>query len=887
MFKIESVITDDEAKTLVLSDRLFHDALKDKPSSKTRYHVKNDKGDDFDIVYWDNNDDIEPLDAYPAYVKPPFMDKYLVYDEHDKDTIYLDFFNGLKRMMFEELNEYTIAITKVVLDFTDLEVWCMDDRILWFVDENPRLHIVEEFPEDKFADDCFYIQEQIRVGMEDNNFNRLSNTYAFHNIFFIQWILNGKSFTQFKYITMPISNVGGIGALLSGYKRYQKAFEYFGLKFSAPDKDHFGKYPRKLVERYFSVNLWNEDASDENTLKVPDIVMFVKTKFYNMQPGLVDKSVIADKFMEEMDEYYDAVFGEKRTLGILIRGTDYIATGLSGTRKMANVEQMIPTIRQWMTDYGYEKIFLATEDADILSQMRKEFGKTMVALSQQRLSRNDLRTGQIISEYEKEHGGDDYAEKMEDTTVNYFYALYILSRCNAFMCSGQCNGWDTVLSLNENKYERAYKFKVGIDGDPRTEGWNVIRPLTAGMFARGTYPTDKAFFMTYRFDLHESVDRDALKQAWDRTVKVYPYVGYAIVTRSSQLVLAENPLPFIIKETGEVVEPFGAEGNFHSVTLCYLGNTLWMYVDHVPYDGTGFMKVVETFFYNYYCLYDGCEYPVPEGVYTEKDGVVEGQDIDGYLMVDPIDPKKMMGALGASKSFCVPENSENSIFVPKQDCRGFCISVAADEFMNYAKSVKGSPMSVFNICFAKALGKVHPENTLPIDLMNPVSIRKIMGNENSLLHQVVHTMYTFDTKSLADADDVTLNTQYREHLKKFCSEENIKMLSGVYRGICEGYTKAFMYGALDKIIIDQRKSMKGKCGVSYIGTMKTGDYGNRIRMTAFHAMQEKGIMLQVTEISGVFYIDWYQGFHGEEYVKAMRDVLSEAGIKGIRIDRVE
>ncbi len=887
MFKIESVRADEEAKTLVLSDSLFHDALKDEPASKARYHVKNDKGEDFDIVYWDNDEDIEPRDAYPAYVKPPYMTKYWMYDEHDKDTLYLDFFNGLKRLMFEELNEYTIVITKVVLAYTDMEVWCTDDRIFWFVDKSPRIHIVEEFPEDKFSDDCFYIQEQMRVGLEDNNFNRLSNTYAFHNVFFIQWILNGKSFSQFKYVTMPIDNTGGIGALLSGYKRYQRAFEHFGLKFSAPDKDHFGKYPRELVERYFSVDLWNKDVTEENTLKVPNIVLFIKTKFYNMQPGLVDKSVIADKFLEEMDEYYDAVFGEKKTLGILIRGTDYIATGLSGTRKMASVEQMVPKIRKWMSDYGYEKIFLATEDADILSKMRKEFGKTMIALSQHRLSRNELRVGQVISEYEKEHGGNEYAEKMEDTTVNYFYALYILSRCNAFMCSGQCNGWDTVLSLNENKYERTYKFSVGIDGDPRTEGWNVIRPLTAGMFARGTYPTDKAFFMTYRYDLKESVDPDALKQAWDKTLKVYPYVGYAVVTRGSRLVLAENPLPFVIKETGEVIEPFEASGNFHSVTLCYLGNTLWMYVDHVPYDGTGFMKVVETFFYHYYCLLDGKEYAVPDGVFTEKDGAVEGQDVDGYLTVDAVDPKALMGLYGSKDSFTVPENLDSGIFVPKQDCRGFCISVPGDEFMAYAKSVKGSPMSVFNICFAKALKRVHPDNTLPYVFMNPVSIRKVMGNENSLLHQVVHTSYPLDPKDLTDEDETTLNTRYREHLKKFCSEESIKMISGVYRGICEGYTKAFIYGALDKVIMDQRKNVKGSGGVSYLGTLKTGDYGKRIRMSAFHAMQEKGIMLQITEVGGVFYIDWYQGFHGEEYVKAMRDILSEAGIKGISIDRVE
>jgi uncharacterized protein (UPF0264 family) len=83
-----------------------------------------------------------------------------------------------------------------------------------------------------------------------------------------------------------------------------------------------------------------------------------------------------------MDEYYEAVMGQRKTLGVLIRGSDYVSTGLSGTRKMASVEQMTPLIRKWMKDYGYEKIFLATEDADILAQMRKEFGKSMVALSQ-------------------------------------------------------------------------------------------------------------------------------------------------------------------------------------------------------------------------------------------------------------------------------------------------------------------------------------------------------------------------------------------------------------------------------------------------------------------------------------------------------------------------
>ncbi|MBR4173925.1 MAG: hypothetical protein IKR56_01130 [Lachnospiraceae bacterium] len=888
MFKIENLRNDEDAKTLVLSDRLFHEALKGNPESKERFHVKNDKGEDFDIVYWDNDEDIENRDEYPAYVKPPYMSKYLVYDENDKDTLYLDLFDGLKNMMFEELNEYTIVISKVVLNFTDMEIWCADERISWFIDENPRLHIVEELPWDIYNnDDCFFIQEQMRVGMEDDNFNRLSNTYAFHNIFFLQWILNGRSLSQFKYMTLPVDGAGGIGALLSFCKRFEKAFTRFGLKFSAPDKEYFGRYPRKMVERYFALDLWAEDANEDNTVQVPNMVMLIKTAFIQKIPGTMDASVIGASFKAEMDEYFDAVFGGKKVLGVLIRGSDYISTGLSGTRKMATVEQMAPGIRKWMADYGYEKIFLATEDGDILKQMKDEFGRTMVALSQHRLTRADLKDGQIIADYEKKNAGDDYAEKLEDTTVNYFYALYLLSRCDAFMCSGQCNGWDTVISLNENRFERSYKYAVGINGDPRTEGWEEVGPVTAGMFTRGAYPTEKAFFMTHRFDLKEEVDPAAVKAAWEKTTKIYPYVTYATVVRRASLVLAKDPLPFVIRETAEVIEPSTPAANFHTVTICYLGNVLWVYADHVPFDGTGFMRVLETFFYHYYSITDECEYPVPEGVYTEKDGVVPEQDKDAYLDVDPIDPKETAGSFMNKPVFETPQSPKDCIFVPKADCRGFCISVPSAGFMEYAKSVKGSTMSVFYVLFAKALQRVNPGNTLPFNFMVPVSIRNVMGNENSLLHQVVHFNYNFDPKDLSEKTDEELNTNFCTAIAGFSNGDGIKMSAGVYRSICEGYAKAFKHGALNKIIMDMRKNMKAGAGVSYLGTMRTGEYGERIRMTAFHAMPEKGIMLQTTEVGGNFYIDWYQGFSGEEYVLAMRDILKECGISGIKVERTE
>ena len=886
MFTIEAFNPDICVETLKLSDKLFHNALKRKPLTHDRFHVKNSKGDDFDIVYLDNDEDIEPRGVYPDYVKPPYIAKYLYYDETDKATMFLGFFDGLKDMVFEELNEYTIVLTKVVLEFTKMNVWCCDERIYWFVDANERLHVEKELPDNIYEETCFYIQSAIRTGLEDYNFNILSSTYAFHNLFFVQDILGRRNFKHFHYITAEITNVDGVGSILQSYMRFKNAFGYFGLKFVAPNKETIGRYPKDLMERCFELKLWDEKSNKFNTLVIP--LYIAKTKFFQMQPSDIDTSIIASDFIKEMDEYYDAIFGDKKTLGILIRGSDYIATGLSGTRKMATVEQMLPRIKAWMSDYGYEKIFLATEDADILKQMRKEFGKSMVALSQERFSASTLKQGQIISDYEKEQNTEDYNEALSDTTVNYFYALYLLSRCNAFLCSGLCNGWNTVLSLNAGKFERSYKFAVGINDDPRTENFEILRPITAGMFARGCYPTDKVFFLTNRFDMKEPVKPELVREAWDKTMKVYPYMSHAVVMRDKRLMLAKNPLPFVVEETSEVIEPSCPKGNFHFVTFGYLGNTLWIYIDHVPIDGTGYMRVLETFFYYYYCLYDNRVYEVPEGVYTEKDGEVPGQDVDAYLMEETVSADALMAAnTDPAPSFVMPEAPRKGAFIPKADCRAFCISVPHDEFMAYAKSVKGSPMSVLAMLFAKAMERVHPENELPIRFAMPVSIRKVMGNDTSLLHQVVHAAYDFSPEILSSQDDEMLNTQFRDFMKNFASEANIKMMCGVYRGICEGYTEAFIHGMLNTIVMNQRENMEASSGVSYLGTLKSAEYGSRMRMTVAHAMQEKGVMLQMAEVGNVFFINWYQGFSGEMYVRALRDLLKEAGIKTVVIERTE
>ncbi|MDO4805184.1 MAG: hypothetical protein Q4A32_10245 [Lachnospiraceae bacterium] len=882
--------TDGEFITLRHGANVFHEALALVREGETHFHVTDEKKavPDYDLVYT-HNMMLFPEQARGVILKMTqggsLYAPFLTYDEENTDNLCIDFLKQYKKIEIERADEYSIAVARIALRLTDIPVYTLDERLLWFVDGHERLHKADEFSK-KDGAVLRLTPNAFDMGYSKRDWSTLCSIAAFQNMFFWQHFTAGKK-GPFRYVEVVLTQIAGIGAILSVMSTVGNASAKRGYgTFLRPGCT---RYSEELLCKYFRVDPKPKDASAENTITIADLAVFTTTWYCCQFPANFDESILDDRFAAEMKEYADAVLGGKKALGVLARGTDYMTNALGADRVHARVEQMIPVIREWMEEGGYEKIFLATEDRDNFNQMRAAFPGKIIAISQERMSVSDMKKKGVTLIYEfeqKSNEGQAYADALEDTTVNYFYALYILARCDAFLCSGQCNGWDTVRSLKKGKFERERKLMVAIEGDPEYEKWKEIRPVTAGMFARGVYPVNKAFFMTYRFDMKDFVNPDAIKQAWDKTLSVYPYMGYAVGTRAGKLVLLENPLPFVIEETSEVIEPFERAGNFHTVTFCYLGSTLWIYADHIPVDGTGFKKVLETFFYYYYCEADGKEYGVPEGVFTEKEGAVPGIETDAYQMVDAIDPKAAMGSFMSSKTFVPSESVRDELFLTREDCRGYCISVPSDEFMAYARSVQGSPMSVSTVLLARAVERIHPENKLPISMIAPVSVRKVMGNQNSLLHQVVHAPYGIKPEDL-EKDDAVLNGMYRGFLKGFSSEQNIRMLCGVYRGICEGYVKAFAAGALDNIIMEQRAGANPSFEVSYLGTLRTGEYGDRIRMTAFHVMQEKGIMLQITEVGHSFYIDWYQGFHGDMYAKAMRDIMREAGMKGAVLERVE
>lgn len=452
MFKILEP-QDISAETLQHCDDIFHTALE---KGGGYYHVKCESGD-YDIEYFENDSLIGAGFKEKAKVKK-FLPLYLTYDENDTSSLYMKFFDLYKAILIDEANEYTAVITKLALRHTDIEIYSLDVRLEKFTGKHERLHIVSAFPD---LPEKTYLSVPAKPS---GKFKRMSMycfmpAMAFHNIFFLQDMLKGRRMEDIKYLEYIVEERSGLASVIMRLAAFKNAFARLGIK--AGIKKDSGRYKSEMLDKYFNIDILDGEANDSNTITVDSVATLVGTVFYMTADKSYGSSVLKDSLKAEMDEYFDALFGGKKVLGVLMRGTDYHTTGQMGERIQAGAEDMFPMIDSWLEEDKYDFIFLASEDADICEKMFEKYGGKLRMLSQERHRVSDFKDVTLISELEKkEKTGSEYDAALEDTTINYFYALYMLSRCDSFMCSGQCNGYDMVCAFNENRFKRLYKFCI-------------------------------------------------------------------------------------------------------------------------------------------------------------------------------------------------------------------------------------------------------------------------------------------------------------------------------------------------------------------------------------------------------------------------------------------
>jgi len=166
----------DACTVLRHGEGVFHEALELVKKGESRFHAEGPDGTAYDLVYTENMQ-LFSRQMYMLITQitkgsalyAPFLD----YDENDTENICLAFLGQFRRMEIETADEYSIAAARLALRHTDMEIWCRDGRISWFIGESGRLRITEELPEKGGADILRITGNPMEFGYAKRDWSRL------------------------------------------------------------------------------------------------------------------------------------------------------------------------------------------------------------------------------------------------------------------------------------------------------------------------------------------------------------------------------------------------------------------------------------------------------------------------------------------------------------------------------------------------------------------------------------------------------------------------------------------------------------------------------------------------------------------------------------------
>ena len=450
MYKVLDFNSGKGGEKLLHSGEVFHEAIR----KKIEYcHVYRDGVPVYDLEKVDNNDTVRhSKGAQDNGFSELFFD-FGHYDEKDSRTINLSLIKRFKVLEIEELTEYSVVIAKIAAEKLGMQVFITDPKISLFADDPAHIQIVSELPG---LPDSMVITKEFLIGLYRGDVRKNHSVPLFSELFFLQGLADGKDLSKVKYCQIEFDKIIGIGAILDTFNKMETLLAGFGIQCFL--KENCSRYNDDMLNKYFVLRKRPADADESNTCVCSDFIKLYVIPTFQMIRIPLKETVIDDGFSREIEEYCEAVFGNDKVLGVLIRGTDYKVAEVGPTNKQASAEYLVPKIRQWMEEYGFDRIFLATEDRDALNTMIREFGKDKVrVIAQERFSVSEFKDVHLITDLEKEkRSGLAYEAALEDITVNYFYALKLLAKCNSFIASGSCSGTKMVLGFNDGRFEHQY-----------------------------------------------------------------------------------------------------------------------------------------------------------------------------------------------------------------------------------------------------------------------------------------------------------------------------------------------------------------------------------------------------------------------------------------------
>ena len=187
----------------------------------------------------------------------------------------------------------------------------------------------------------------------------------------------------------------------------------------------------------------------------PNSDIFLNKKSKDYWNTLANKYIpIKNAIIKESDNIINKIFkGRKNILGVLLRGTDYIAIKPYGHPIPPKTEDVIKDVKLLDNKYKYNCIFLATEDNIIREEFIKAIRKKVKCLLNKRKIFYNYKTRKYLA------SNIDFKKNINYNKI-YLLNIIILSKCRDFL-GAKTNGTIGVLILT-NGFRNFKVYNLGL-----------------------------------------------------------------------------------------------------------------------------------------------------------------------------------------------------------------------------------------------------------------------------------------------------------------------------------------------------------------------------------------------------------------------------------------
>lgn len=376
----------------------------------------------------------------------------------------------------------------------------------------------------------------------------------------------------------------------------------------------------------------------------------------------------------------------------------------------------------------------------------------------------------------------------------------------------------------------------------------------------------------YSVTLDHEVDGTLLKEAWERTKRVYPVIDSVLGYDQDDTSVYMDPKNagkfdkdhiYLIKPDGGVNEPVKTKVPVSPGTdavggrllaISYYERTITIGMYHRLVDGAGLNMVFSTLLYSYLALYTGREDEKPPVELTEGRTIEEYyiSDTPEFIFSKEYTPVPLYSLPLGCKGFYDEDmvNDGDHVYLGK-------IAFSAPEFIKCCKENGANPSAMICALLAKAAYALNPDEKEDIVFGLSVSVKKLLGIEKSIANAVGIAM-AYTTR-----DDI-LNKSLKEVAGKIRADVDSQRTLDSYLShyhVFQTYKQAFNFKFRT---------------VTYLGSVNVGDNTAHIVDAALGTCGNSNLFLM--QLGDRFILSLQYGKATDKYLNEFDRILKELGI---------